>query len=156
MSARALAAAAALAAALAALHGPAAAEPLGADGAAAGETLVAARPIRARSVLGPEDVVAIPGATPGALSDPDEAIGMEARTMLGRGRPIGPGDLVPAAYVDRNQIVTMVFERGGLSITAEGRALARAGEGDRVRVMNLDSRTTVTGVAVAPGLVMVR
>jgi flagella basal body P-ring formation protein FlgA len=124
--------------------------------AAGGETVIAARPIRARSVIGPDDVTTIPGATPGALDAPDLAVGMEARTMLGQGRPIAAADLAPAAFVDRNQMVTMIFRRGGLSITAEGRALARAAEGEAVKVMNLDSRTTVTGVAVAPGTVAVR
>lgn len=124
--------------------------------AGTGETVVAARPIRARSVIGPDDVTTIPGATPGALDAPDLAVGMEARTMLGQGRPIAAADLAPPAFVDRNQIVTMVFQRGGLSITAEGRAMARAAEGEAVKVMNLDSRTTVTGVAVAPGTVAVR
>jgi flagella basal body P-ring formation protein FlgA len=121
-----------------------------------GETVVAARPIRARSVIGPDDVTTIPGVTPGALDAPDLAVGMEARTMLGQGRAIAAADLTPPAFVDRNQIVTMVFQRGGLSITAEGRAMARAAEGEAVKVMNLDSRTTVTGVAIAPGTVAVR
>jgi flagella basal body P-ring formation protein FlgA len=121
-----------------------------------GETVVAARPIRARSVIGPDDVTTVAGATPGALDAPDLAVGMEARTMLGQGRPIAAADLAPPAFVDRNQIVTMVFRRGGLSITAEGRAMARAAEGEAVKVMNLDSRATVTGVAVAPGTVAVR
>lgn len=158
-----LAAALAGAATQAPAVGPTAAPAQGAAGAsdaqaaaATGETVVAARPIRARSVIGPDDVTTIPGATPGALDAPDLAVGMEARTMLGQGRPIAAADLAPPAYVDRNQMVTMIFQRGGLSITAEGRALARAAEGEAVRVMNLDSRTTVTGVAIAPGTVAVR
>ena len=39
----------------------------------------------------------------------------------------------------------MTYARGGLTIVAEGRALGRAGLGERVRVLNLDSKAVVTG-----------
>jgi len=57
--------------------------------------------------------------------------------------------------VDRNQIVPLVFKQGGLSITAEGRSLSRAAAGEIVRVMNLSSRTTVSGIVLANGSIQV-
>jgi flagella basal body P-ring formation protein FlgA len=148
----------ALAAALAAAPAPATEAPAAPTVAAApaGETVVAARAIRVRTVLTPEDLRVTPGGTPGALSDPFEAVGMAARTTLPQGRAITAADLEPPAFVDRNQPVTMLYQRGGLSISAEGRALGRAAEGEAVRVMNMDSRTIVDGVATAPGVVVVR
>lgn len=119
-------------------------------------TLVATRSLRARTVVAPADVALSPGATPGALTHPEDAIGMETRVAVYAGRPLMPADLGPPALVDRNQIVTMVFSLGGLTITAEGRALGRGGVGERVRVMNLDSRTTVTGVVTDSGMLEVR
>jgi flagella basal body P-ring formation protein FlgA len=119
-------------------------------------TLVATRSLRARTVVSPDDVALSPGATPGALTHPEDAIGMETRVAVYAGRPVMPGDLGPPALVDRNQIVTMRFVKGGLLITAEGRSLGRGGVGERVRVMNLDSRTTVTGVVIDHGLLEVR
>jgi flagella basal body P-ring formation protein FlgA len=62
-------------------------------------------------------------------------------------------DLGPPALVDRNQIVALDFRAGGLSIRAEGRALARGGAGDVIRVMNLASRTTVSGRIRPDGVV---
>lgn len=118
-------------------------------------TLVALRPVRALSVIGPADVTLLPGATPGALSDPAEAVGLEARIMLQPGRPIRPGDVGPPALVERNGRVTLRFAQGGLQITTEGRALDRAGMGEAVRVMNLDSRIIVSGTVAGPGLVEV-
>ena len=114
------------------------------------DTVVAARTIRAKSLLGPADVAAIPGDLPGGLADPAAAIGQEARVTLYAGRPIRAGDIGPPAIIERNQLVSLVFDTPTLSITADGRALDRAGVGDRVRAMNLASRTTVFGT-VSPG-----
>ena len=82
--------------------------------------------------------------------------GLEARVALYPGRPLRSGDLGPPALVDRNQIVTVVYMQGPLKIAVEGRALSRGGIGDMVRVMNLDSRTTVTGRVLENGTVEVR
>ena len=109
------------------------------------ESLVATRTIRAKSVVAPEDLVLVSAALPGALSDPGEAVGLEARVAIYAGKPIRAGDLGPPTLVERNQLVTLVFLSGGLAISTEGRALARGAEGEEIRVMNLGSRNTVMG-----------
>lgn len=119
------------------------------------QTLVAARTIRAQTVLGPGDLVAGPVAVPGALEDAAAVVGLEARVILHAGRPVRAADLGPPALVARNQIVTLAWRAGALSITAEGRALGRAGAGEAVRVLNLASRTTVTGIVAGDGTVVV-
>ena len=124
-------------------------------GTAAGETLIAARTIRAASVLGAQDVRLVEDTVPGALRHPSEAVGLEARVTLYAGRPIRSGDLGPAATVERNEIIPLSYRRGGLMISAEGRALSRAGPGDVIRVMNMGSRNTVTGVVTETGSVRV-
>lgn len=124
-------------------------------GIAAADSLVATRTIRAQSVLAPEDMTLVAAAIPGALTDPRQAVGSEARVTLYAGRPIRMGDLGPPALIDRNQIVPLAYQSGALTILAEGRALARGGEGDVIRVMNLASRTTVSGRIAADGSVMV-
>lgn len=121
----------------------------------AAETLVAARTIRAQTVIEPGDIAFGTEAVPGALADPTQAVGMEARAVLYAGRPIRPGDLAPAAAVERNQVVPISFRRGTLTILAEGRVLARGAPGDLVRVMNLASRTTVQGVITPEGRIEV-
>lgn len=122
---------------------------------AAQDTVVAAGTIRGATLIGPSDVSLIEGETPGALSDLGEAIGMEARINLYPGRPIRAGDLRPPAVVERNEIVSIRYNYGGLLILTEGRALDRASEGELLRVINLASRQTVTATATAPGLVTV-
>ncbi len=122
---------------------------------AAAETLVATRTIRAQAIIEPQDLTFAAIATPGALDDPSDVVGKEARVVLYAGRPIRPGDIGPPAIVERNQIVSLVFQQGTLTIAAEGRALARGGAGDMVRVMNLASRNTVTGIVGHDGSVIV-
>lgn len=122
---------------------------------AAAETVVAARTIRAHSLIGPGDLTTIPEDVPGALADPALVVGQEARVALFAGRPILPTEIGPPALVERNAIVRLAYEAGGLSIAAEGRALDRAGAGDAVRVMNLASRATVTGLVRSDGTVAV-
>lgn len=123
--------------------------------AASQETVIAAGTIRGATLIGPADVAVIEGATPGALSDITQAIGMEARVNLYPGRPVRPGDLRPPAIVERNEIVSLRYNYGGLLVMTEGRALDRAAAGEALRVINLASRQTVTATATAPGLVTV-
>jgi flagella basal body P-ring formation protein FlgA len=115
------------------------------------DTLVAATTIRGSQTIGPADVAIQPGVTPGALNSPEDAVGMEARVNLYPGRPIRATDLRPPAVIGRNDVVTLHYSDGGISIVTEGRALDRAAAGERLRVLNLASRTTVTAVATGPG-----
>ncbi|WP_116597649.1 flagellar basal body P-ring formation chaperone FlgA [Primorskyibacter marinus] len=122
---------------------------------AVAETLIAARTIRAQSLLSAQDLVVSDTIIPGALTVLDDAIGQEARVTIYAGRPVRAGDVGPPAIVDRNDIVTLIFEQGGLRITSDGRSLGRGGEGDRIRVMNLSSRTSVFGQIDPQGQVVV-
>lgn len=122
---------------------------------ALGDTVIAARTVPAMAVLTPADIAVDPGAPRGPFRDPAEVLGMEARVVLYPGQAIGPDHLGPPALVQRNQIVVLRFRRGGLTIVAEGRALGRAGAGERLRVMNLASRSIVSGTVHPDGTVAV-
>lgn len=124
-------------------------------GSAAAETLVATRTIRAATVISATDVRLIQQTVPGAFAEVESVLGMEARVILYAGRPILPGQVGPPALVERNQVVPMVFNRGGLTITTDARVLDRAGSGDWVRAMNLSSRTTVGGWVRSDGTIIV-
>ena len=122
---------------------------------ALGDTVVANGTIWSMSVIGPADVRLVAGDTPGAILDLAAAIGMEARVNLYPGRPIRPGDLREPAVINRNEIITLQYDANGLLIVTEGRALDRAGTGERLRVLNLSSRTTVTATVQGAGLATV-
>lgn len=113
--------------------------------AAFADIVVPTRTIRAKEIIESTDLQVKSGEAPGAVNDPVDLFGQEAKTALYPGRPILKASVGPPALVDRNDLVTLVFVKGGLSIAVEGRALGRGAAGDRIRVMNLSSRTTVTG-----------
>ena len=123
--------------------------------AAMADSVVAARTIKAQSVVQMDDVTLAERAIPNALDNVASAVGQEARISIYAGRPILAADLGPPAVVDRNQIVPLVYQSGALAILTEGRALARGGVGDMIRVMNLASRSTVSGRIAANGTVLV-
>jgi flagella basal body P-ring formation protein FlgA len=119
------------------------------------ESLVATRTIRAKALITPEDLTLVSAELPGALADPAEAVGLEARVAIYAGKPVRAGDLGPPTLVERNQLVSLVYLSGGLAISAEGRSLSRGSEGESVQVMNLGSRTTVSGRVGPDGTVYV-
>ena len=122
---------------------------------AAAESLVATRTIRAKTLIAPEDLTLVSVEIQGALTDPDAAVGLEARVAIYAGKPVRPGDLGPPTLVERNQLVTLVYLSGELAISTEGRALSRGSAGEEIRVMNLGSRNTVTGRIGPDGTVYV-
>ena len=123
---------------------------------AAAETVVAARTIRAQSVITVDDVIIDGQATAASIEAARNIIGMEARVALFAGRPIRPSDVAQPAVVERNQIIPLLFERNGMVISTDGRALGRAGPGDTIRVMNIGSRTTVSATIGNDGVAYVQ
>ncbi|PCJ73797.1 MAG: flagella basal body P-ring formation protein FlgA [Rhodobacteraceae bacterium] len=123
--------------------------------AVAAQTVVAANAIRARSIIVPEDLAILDKNTIGGITSVAGIIGKEARVNLYAGRVIRASEIGAPAIMERNQLVIMVYNTGQLSISAEGRVLSRAGVGERVRVMNLTSRQTVTGRVLFDGTIEV-
>lgn len=119
------------------------------------ETIVATRSIRPQQIITASDVRIDPASVEGAHASLSDVIGKEARVAIYPGRAVMMGQLGRPALVERNQMVELIFNRGGLRIAAEGRALARAGSGERIRVMNTDSRTVLFGTVSENGTVVV-
>lgn len=124
-------------------------------GLAMAESVVTTHNLPARTIVGPGDVTLTEEDVSGALTDIASAIGLETRVAIYAGRPVRADDLVPAAAVERNARVILLYGDGGLAIRTEGRALDRAAPGEIARAMNLDSRTTVSGVVAANGTILV-
>ncbi|UOA28819.1 flagellar basal body P-ring formation chaperone FlgA [Pseudosulfitobacter sp. DSM 107133] len=123
--------------------------------AASADIVVATRTIRPQSLIDAADVQAVAGTRADAFENPLDVVGQEARVALYAGRPIRFDDIGPPALVDRNQIVQLQYHGAQLVIHTEGRALERGGIGDRVRIMNLNSRATLFGLVQADGTVRV-
>ena len=111
--------------------------------------------IRAQSLITAEMVALSDTDTEGAFSELGAVIGLEARVNIYPGRPIMRDALGAPAILERNQMVVMRFRRGALTIFSEGRVLDRAGAGERVRVMNMDSKTVIFGRVSPDGTIEV-
>lgn len=111
---------------------------------AVAEDIVAARNIRAGTVISASDII-----TPAdriALRRAVDIIGKEASRAFYKGQAIDETKLRNATLIKRNSIVQMEFARGAMSISAEGRALDNGALGESIRVMNLGSKRIVTVV----------
>lgn len=107
------------------------------------------RPLAAGSILSPDDIRS-------GGADEDGYVGKELRRYMPAGALVHQTDLRTPTLVARNRQVRLEFLKGSLSITAEGRALSNGAAGDTVRVLNLSSKTVITGVVVDLNRVEVR
>lgn len=85
----------------------------------------------------------------------EDVVGMAATRALRAGDTVAVSDVEPPRLVARGELVTLTYERPGMSLTARGRALADGTLGATVTVLNEQSRRTVEGVVAAGGLVRV-
>ncbi len=115
------------------------------------EVAIAARNIRPGEVMSVTDVMVIRGEASGAIKSADLIVGAEAKVALYAGRVILASQIVPAASVQRNQIVEIRFSSNGLSMSTDGRASGRGSAGQRIRVMNLASKTSILGTIQSDG-----
>lgn len=124
-------------------------------GWAAADTVLAATAIRAGSILTSVDLKMSDVQIAGALRDKEQAIGRQTNRNLFPGHAVFSKDLKKPSLIKRNQLVTLAFNQNGLSIVTEGRALEEGAVGDRIRVLNASSRSTVIGTVLADGSVTV-
>jgi len=113
------------------------------------------RTLRPGSLIELDDLTVRDGAHDGAFDRISDVVGQETRLALYAGRPILFEAVGPPSIVNRNEIVALRFHTAGLTITTEGRAMERGSKGDRIRVMNLQSRTTLFGLVQGNGTVKV-
>ncbi len=124
-------------------------------GTAAADTVVATRTIRPQQIITAADVRLDAASIAGAHDRVEDVIGQEARVAIYPNRAVMHGATGVPALIERNAVVELVYQSGGLVIVAEGRALARAAVGERIRVQNLASRATLFGTVTPTGTVLV-
>lgn len=119
-----------------------------------GEGVYAARTLPSGTILQDEDI---------SLDRDDlseevlrSMLGQQTRVTIYEGRPISAAHLTAPHIVTRNQIVVLAYETALMRIETEGRALEAGQEGQIIRVMNLTSRTTVSGRVTSDGTVIVQ
>jgi flagella basal body P-ring formation protein FlgA len=122
--------------------------------------VVSTRRLAVGEVVKPEDVRLVQlraeRVRPGTAQRLEDVVGMQLRRPIGTDLPFMGADLMVPHIIAKNEIVMMVVEGPGLSLTTQGRALEPASRGGRLSVMNLASRNVVEAEAIGPGRVQVR
>ena len=121
----------------------------------AADVVTPTRTLRPGTLITLQDLTIRDGLQVGAFDRITDVAGQEARVALYAGRPIPFEAIGPPAIVNRNQIVPLSYHAAGLSLTTVGRAMERGGVGDRIRIMNLQSRATLFGLVQADGTIRV-
>jgi len=123
-----------------------------ADYVAAAVPLAQGQPIdQGQLALMKGDIAAMPN---GIVTDMAQAIGRSPTVSLAAGTPLRLDNLRSKPVVQQGQAVRLVSSGAGFSVSAEGRSLGTAGEGQVVQVRT-PSGTVVSGTARAGGLVEV-
>lgn len=119
---------------------------------------VAARALPARSVIGPGDVIParVGTALPvDAISDPQRIVGRQTTRSIAPGTPWRESLVAAAPVVSRGELVKVQLVSGGLRIDGVARASRDAAPGERIRVLNVESRRELVGVVGEDGVVHV-
>jgi flagella basal body P-ring formation protein FlgA len=136
-------------------------------GAAAGPQVVAqrgnvdvltwARSIGAGEIIQPQDLIwgKAALAPADAPTDPDLVVGMAARRTLRAGAAVAGRDVAAPEVVKANEMVTLSFDSGGISLSLQGKAMSGGAVGDTINVQNVTSKKTVQAVVAGPGLAAV-
>jgi flagella basal body P-ring formation protein FlgA len=90
-----------------------------------------------------------------ALTDPERARGLAARSNLQAGQIVRSIDLAKPELVLRNDPVTITYAMPGIRLTIRGKALDNGAEGDSIGVLNEQSKRTLQAVVVGPGRVAI-
>ena len=116
------------------------------------QALTYARNVMAGDILSAQDVIWSDDAVApfDAIANPDVALGKAARYALRAGAPVAAHDLVNARMVKRDDVVAVVFEEEGVSLTLQGKALSDASVGDTLNVVNPQSKKVIQTICTGP------
>lgn len=111
------------------------------------QVVVAKKPINRRQVISEDmldlvagDLAKLPA---NALANIDEVVGKRALRLINTNEILRVDLVEMPPLVKRNDIVTLVAEKGLLRITAKGEVKENGRRGERIRVVNLDSNKLI-------------
>ena len=84
-----------------------------------------------------------------------DLVGKEVRRTIDAGKIITADDIRSRIMVAKGKLITLSFRKGGILLSAQGKALENGGLGDTVRVMNTQSKSVVQGTVTGPETVVV-
>jgi flagella basal body P-ring formation protein FlgA len=90
-----------------------------------------------------------------ALAEVKAGIGRVTRRALSPGLPVRAGDITKVDVVARGDLVTIVYQVPGMTLTVRGKTLEGGGLGDTIGVQNPQSKRVLQAVVSGPGTVTV-
>lgn len=91
-----------------------------------------------------------------AVMNGSRLVGMQVKRVLAAGRPVQSQSVAPPVVVGQGDRVLIEYRKGRMRLSVPGRAITSAQADQEVRVINLVSNRTVTGIARSAGLVEVQ
>lgn len=82
-----------------------------------------------------------------------DLVGMTPRRSISANTPIRASDLQEPILIERGTPVTIRLDHGGIALTAKGRAMDDAAQGQGLRVRNIASNRIIDAVAITSSLV---
>jgi flagella basal body P-ring formation protein FlgA len=123
------------------------------------EYVVTARPLGQGETVSAQDLATMRGdlarLPAGVVIDPQQAVGRQLAMSLGAGQPLRRDMLRQPNVISQGQGVKLVTQGPGFQVSAEGRALGNAADGQTVLVRGASGQT-VSGIARSGGIVEVR
>jgi flagella basal body P-ring formation protein FlgA len=116
-----------------------------------------AEALPAGTILSQDDIVmrSVPlrYADSAGFASADQLIGMALQRQSREGMMLKASDVGVPELVSRNDMVTIYYRSGPLTLTVRGQALSGAAKGEPVEVLNLMSKRVITTTAIARGAV---
>jgi flagellar basal body P-ring formation protein FlgA len=113
----------------------------------------------AGTVLGPQHIVMRPvpvqQADAQGVASLDQLVGMALNRQSREGIMMRASDVSVPLAIARNDLVTIFYRQGPMTLSVKGQAISGAAQGAPVQVLNLISRRVISATAIAPGAVEV-
>ncbi len=110
-------------------------------------------PLKAGDIIGERDLdlmeIKETDLRAGMVLHAEDIIGMTPRRMTNPGKPLNAIDIEAPEIIARGDIVTMLFQQGGMTLTASGKAMEAGAKGDTIRIVNPASNKTIEGIVTA-------
>jgi len=123
------------------------------------EVLTIARTLERGAVIKDSDVVLErrPRAEVGreALTDRSQVVGLSLRVPKQAGNMLRAAELARPDTIARNEVVMLIYEVPGVTLSVRGKAMEGGAEGDVISVLNEQSKRTLQGVIAGPGRVVI-
>jgi flagella basal body P-ring formation protein FlgA len=121
------------------------------------EVLTYTRSLNAGEIVQPTDLAwiktaAAPNDSP---NDADMVIGQAAKRPLRAGAVVQSRDVGAAIIIKPGDVVIVTYAAEGISLTLEGKAMAAAGVGESLPVMNTNSKKIIQAMVTGPGAAVV-